>query len=200
MIKKVCVVIALIAICYWACCSCFVAYESSRWVREEEVFCAVLMVINAVLMFIGCVKIFADDVKTTTVLFSIASVLFFIGSIVFISKVINRGFYQNLTGEDVGLFLGMNGPVIVPLIVYALSKSPEKRRPQEIVSSLVNVEITEEDRERYAAQIAKCSMYELRVYVFDKKGTYAPALAALALEEIREREAGHRTRVTETEA
>ncbi len=52
----------------------------------------------------------------------------------------------------------------------------------------------------YAVMVATSSMYELRVYAYDKKGSYAPELSALALEEIREREAGRRTRLTEQEA
>ena len=52
----------------------------------------------------------------------------------------------------------------------------------------------------YAVMVATSSMYELRVYAYDKKGTYDPELSALAEEEIREREAGRRTRLTEREA
>jgi len=52
----------------------------------------------------------------------------------------------------------------------------------------------------YGVMVATSSMYELRVYAYDKKGTYEPELSALALEEIREREAGRRTKLTEEEA
>ncbi len=97
-----------------------------------------------------------------------------------------------MTARDVRFFFILNGPVIVSWIVYVLSKNPEK---VEVVAQ--NVEITEEDRKKYVEMVAGSSMYDLRVYAYDKKGVYDPELSSLALEEIREREAGRRKRVTE---
>lgn len=193
MTKKICVVIALIAIAFWGYAACFNVYEASRWVvRGEDIFSAVLMLWSGVLMFIALLKIFADDVKATTVLFSIAIVLFFIASIVWIYRIIDGRYYQEMTARDVRFFFILNGPVIVSWIVYVLSKNPEK---VEVVAQ--NVEITEEDRKKYVEMVAGSSMYDLRVYAYDKKGVYDPELSSLALEEIREREAGRRKRVTE---
>lgn len=200
MTKKICVVIGLILMSFWTLCICGIAYYQGYWAHEEKIFSAVVTVMSVVLMLIACIKAYVDDMKTTTVLFGIASGLFFIGSIVFLNAMIASHYYHEMTDEDMYTFLMQNGPLVVLWIIYGVSKTPGKSEKPKISQSLVSVMadviITDEDRKKYAEQVSRCSMYELKVYVFDKKGMYEPALVALALEEIREREAGRRKRLT----
>lgn len=201
MTKKICVVIGLIVVSFGALYVCEIAYNQTLWAHEAKIFSAVAMVVSAVLMLIACIKAYINDIKATTVLFGVASVLSFIGSIVFLNAMIASHYYHEMTDNDMCTFLMQNGPLIVLWIIYGLAKTPQKTEiskvSQSLIGTKVDVEVTDEDRKKYAEQVARCSMYELKVYVFDKKGMYDPALMALALEEIREREAGRRTRLTE---
>lgn len=197
MTKKICVVIGLIIMLFWAFYFCVLVYEHEQrnWLYDEEIFSTVATVVSAVLMLIACIKANTYDMKATTVLFGVANVLFFISSIVFLSVVIDRHYYHKMTDAEMCFFLIQNGPLVVLWIIYGVSKTPRKvEKPKDVGG---NIDITKADPKDYAAIVARSPMYNLRVYAYDKKGTCDPLLSALALEEVKEREAGRRKRLTE---
>ncbi len=200
MTKKTCSVIGLIVTIVAALVFLCVPVIETDWIGgirildtrlDSAVVACLAYGASIVLMIIGCICVYSNNVKATNVLFPIASALPVIAVLALAVEIMDTSVLKYKSETYIGILTAFSFIQIIVLICYCASKNPEKA---EVVAQ--NVEITDEDREKYAAQVARCSMYELRVYAFDKKGTYEPALVALALEEIREREAGRRRQMT----
>lgn len=157
---------------------------------DSAVFACFAYGASVALMIISCICVYTDNVKATNVLFSIASILPVIATLVLMLDFIDT----NHTETYIGTLAVFSFIQIAVLICYHNVKNPEKvEKPKDVGG---NIDITKADPKDYAAIVARSPMYNLRVYAYDKKGTYDPLLSALAFEEVKEREAGRRRRLT----
>lgn len=200
MTKQTCSIIGLIVVIVAALAFLCVPVLQTDWMGgihimdtrlDSAAFACFAYGVSVVLMIIGCICVYTDNVKATNVLFSIASVLPVIAVLALVGEIMDTSILKHKSETYIGTLAVFSFIQIAVLICYHSAKNPEK-----VKVTAQNVEVTDEDRRKYAAQVAGSSIYDLRVYAYDKRGVYEPALAVLALEEICEREAGRRRRLT----